>query len=122
MILELFLVVVFVSFILIILGTFVDASLGIAGGSILFILGSYSLASPLQIHTYDNITYTYTYLNATTGVINNVVESETPGYDTFPRILNIPEINHFFSIILSIIGIWVVIVFGVSIGGKKVES
>jgi hypothetical protein len=123
MILEFFLTIILISFILIILGVHVDGMVGIVGGTFLFIAGITSALSPLTLHTTDNVTVSYTYLNSTTGVINSSTQLYTPNYTTLDNVL--PSgllVNRTIGIFLALIGVGIVAVFAVASRRKGNES
>lgn len=104
MIVEFFLAAVFVGIIFLLLGIKLDISVGFIGCGILFLTGAAVIISPLALHVSDNVETSYTYLNATTGVLNSSNQLLSPQYATFSDTAPGSGIvlNHILGLLLSI--------------------
>jgi drug/metabolite transporter (DMT)-like permease len=121
MILEFFLSIFIISIILILLGHKLDISLGFIGGSFLILLGTIIIISPIQLHSTDSISITYTYDNDTTTQVNSTEETHTAQYTTLNDTLAIGiTFNHILGVFITIAGI--AAIAALAIGAYKKED
>ena len=110
MILTLFAVFAFISLLLVFFGLYADCTLGIIGGVILFLLGASMLNAPITYAQGENVTYTYSYVNASAGTIGNITMSSNPVMKSFDEQLPFQNnggwinLNRILGIIISILG------------------
>lgn len=120
MILNLFITLFLVFFILLILGITTDSAFGIISGFYLIILSICLLFTPLTYPVGTTQITTYSYLNATSGVIDSTTTTASTTYDSFSE--TIPKIgmtiNSVIMFIMTIVGVCITAYFIFNWGKK----
>lgn len=122
LLLTIFIIFLFIAFVMIILGEFVDVSLSIIGTTLLFFLGSVLIAQNLQYVSGESVTYSYSYLNSTTGVINNITQNSTNNLITFSESYLGLSYGRVFGFILAVAGVFGFIASLLKIKESRKES
>ena len=122
MLLTIFIIFLFIAFVMIILGEFVDVSLSIIGTTLLFLMGSVLIAQNLQYASGESVTYSYSYLNSTTGVINNITQNSTQNLTTFAESYLGLSYGRVFGFILAVAGIFGFVASLLKIKEQRKES